>query len=114
MISAPIIWPPKPYFRTYRNPPVILLLALASLPLVWADCRRLKADQDLSRTPVFMVAICVYDTLVYSIFAPWLRYSVPLRPVLYIFAAWPAAAIGNRIVEQLKKHLSQQNSRREA
>jgi hypothetical protein len=91
-----------------------LLLALASLPLVWADCRRLKADRDLSRTPAFMVAICGYYTLVYNIFAPWPRYSVPLRPVLYICAAWSAAAIGNRIVEQLKKHLSQQNSRREA
>lgn len=94
--------------------PVILLLALASIPLAWANCRHMQAGQDLSRTPVFMLTIGVYYTLVYSIFAPWPRYSVPLRPVLFICAAWSAAAIGERIFRQVKHHLTQHNLGREA
>lgn len=91
----------------YYLHPLILLLALASIPLAWTKCRSMRADKDLSRTPVFILAICVYYTLIYSVFAPWPRYSVPLRPELYICAVWSAAAIGNRAVQRVKNHPSQ-------
>jgi 4-amino-4-deoxy-L-arabinose transferase-like glycosyltransferase len=94
--------------------PVIVLLSLVSIPLAWIDCRHRQANQDVSRTPVFMLATGVYYTLVYSIFAPWPRYSVPLRPLLYICAAWSAAAIGNRIFKRVKNRLTRHNVGREA
>ena len=38
-------------------------------------------------------AVCVYFTAIYMVFAPWPRYSVPLRPELYLCAVWSGTAL---------------------
>ena len=47
--------------------------------------------------PLLLAATAVYFTVVYSVFAPWPRYSVPLRPELYLLAAWSVAALVRRV-----------------
>lgn len=37
--------------------------------------------------------IIVYYTALYTVFAPWPRYSVPLRPELYLFAIWTCSTL---------------------
>jgi hypothetical protein len=37
--------------------------------------------------------IIVYYTALYTVFAPWPRYSVPLRPELYLFAIWTCSIL---------------------
>ena len=71
--------------------PLILLLALLSLPAVffrWVKSRKMTGV--LYNLPLLPLSICVYFTGLYIIFAPWPRYSVPLRPELYLCAVWAA------------------------
>ena len=44
-------------------------------------------DKMIARLFVFML----YFTLMYAIFAPWPRYSVPFRPIFYLTASWSIA-----------------------
>ena len=37
---------------------------------------------------LWMFGICIYVTLVYTVFAPWPRYTIPLRPELYLCFLW--------------------------
>ncbi|MCP4152519.1 MAG: hypothetical protein GY757_32585, partial [bacterium] len=60
--------------------PAILISALAGI-LLFIVSRQLTLG-----TPLLIVI--VYYTLLYTVFAPWPRYSVPLRPELYLFAIY--------------------------
>ena len=74
--------------------PLILLLAVLTLPAAyfrWVYSRN-KAGV-LHDLPVLPLSICIYFTALYTIFAPWPRYSVPLRPELYLCAVWASISL---------------------
>ena len=81
--------------------PLILLLALLSLPAIffrWENFRNKTGI--LYKLPVLPLSICIYFTALYTIFAPWPRYGIPLRPELYLCAMWALTfftrILGNR------------------
>lgn len=68
--------------------PVILLIALSGVLLFiierpWRNSRNYIQDPLL-----YLFTIIFFFTLIYTLFASWPRYSVPLRPELYLFAMW--------------------------
>jgi 4-amino-4-deoxy-L-arabinose transferase-like glycosyltransferase len=99
--------------------PFILVLALGGIPAFYFKYRRknislhppsqgkgradspegLKAEQNFSDTPVFLLITVIYITLIYMVFAPWPRYSIPFRSELYLLAVWVFAEGKEFIVE---------------
>lgn len=68
--------------------PVVLLLALAGLPLAWW---RRRADSAV----IGLVYLTLgYMSLVYVVLQAEARYSVPLRPLLYIAAVYAVVSVG--------------------
>ncbi len=69
--------------------PVSLVLALVGVIFLILSKKECKSDRlpayDLA---IFPFLVCIYYTAVYTITAPWPRYSVPLRPELYLCALW--------------------------
>lgn len=71
--------------------PVVQLLMLAGLPLFIFTFRssRLRNNSGmLSDTPIFILAIILYYTLMFMVLGPLTRYAVPLRPQQYLWALW--------------------------
>ena len=67
---------------------IILLLSLLGIPVFFMRhlfCDRVSALREL---PVTLYATCLYFTILFTVFAPWPRYSIMLRPELYICAVW--------------------------
>jgi len=67
---------------------VILLLSLLGIPVLFMRnvfCDRVSAPREL---PVTLYGTCLYFTILFTVFAPWPRYSIMLRPELYICAVW--------------------------
>ncbi|MDF1594121.1 MAG: glycosyltransferase family 39 protein [Desulfobacterales bacterium] len=71
--------------------PLLLILALSGLFLIIAAAWR--RENIFSSLPVFLFAGLIYFTFLYMIFAPWPRYSIPLRPELYAAALWSLHSI---------------------
>ena len=64
--------------------PLLLLIALGGIPLLFvAYKRRLLVNINVSQWTVF--ALLFYYTALYTAFYPLPRYSVPLRPELYVW-----------------------------
>lgn len=82
--------------------PLILILAIAGIPLLYITYWRGKGAVNIPDTPIILFIICIYFTLLYTIFAPWPRYSIPLRPILYLVALWSLQAGGKFISEKWK------------
>ncbi|MFH1028136.1 MAG: glycosyltransferase family 39 protein [Pseudomonadota bacterium] len=74
-----------------RLHPLLLILALSGLFHIIATGWR-RENLFLSM-PVFLFAGLIYFTFLYMIFAPWPRYSLPLRPELYAAALWSLHSI---------------------
>jgi 4-amino-4-deoxy-L-arabinose transferase-like glycosyltransferase len=89
--------------------PVILLLALAGIPLLWRVLKRGTGGTRLEQTPTLVAGVILYYSLLYVIFAPWPRYAVPLRPELYLLAVWSAAEVVRLLGE--RKRLDKSSSR---
>ena len=71
-----------------------LILALLSVPFILIKVRSTrKSDRYLGQVALVPVIVCVYFTIIYTIFAPWPRYSIPLRPELYLCAIWTLSII---------------------
>lgn len=67
---------------------IILLLSLVGIPVLFMRhlfCDRVSALREL---PVTLYGTCLYFTILFTVFAPWPRYSIMLRPELYICAVW--------------------------
>lgn len=75
--------------------PVVLAAALAGLYLLLRDL--LRRRRSLLSPPVLVYAVPVYMTLVHMVFQAEPRYSIPLRPQLYLAAFWAAAEATRRI-----------------
>ncbi|MCH2173226.1 glycosyltransferase family 39 protein [Myxococcota bacterium] len=73
--------------------PLVLLLSCAGLPICFAGVRHRRSRSLLVRTPLLLAILILYYTAIFIVFAPWPRYSIPLRPELYLFAMWAALAI---------------------
>lgn len=81
--------------------PVILILFLAGIVLLYVTRGKSQDGTALFVTPIILFAVCIYYTLLYSVFAPWPRYSVPLRPELYLIAMWSFRTVGVMISERM-------------
>lgn len=70
--------------------PLLLALALASAVLLGRAARRHELD-DTWRVPALLVGLALYYTALFTVFTPWPRYGIPLRPALYLLAMFSAA-----------------------
>jgi hypothetical protein len=77
----------------------LLSMALVGIPLCFMGQMRAQPGRTGSLALV-LLATCTYFTFIYMIFAPWPRYSIPLRPVLYVWACW---CLTHLIVPQIDK-----------
>lgn len=68
--------------------PAILVLALVGVLLVFIKYRSRKNNYFFYDWSIFLFFVIIYYTSLYTIFAPWPRYSIPLRPELYLFVLW--------------------------
>jgi 4-amino-4-deoxy-L-arabinose transferase-like glycosyltransferase len=73
--------------------PFLLVLALVGIVVAGVETYFNRQSITLDRSPIFLFIILVYYTGLYTVFAPWPRYSVPLRPELYLCAMWTASKI---------------------
>lgn len=80
--------------------PVILISAIGGIPLILIKFRQKKFEERHFNTVIFLFLICIYYTLLCTIFAPWPRYSIPLRPELYLFALWSIKFGGKLIIRK--------------
>ncbi len=78
--------------------PVFMILALIGVILMFIVGRKEKGEEDTIDIFVFPFIICLYYTAIYTISAPWPRYSVPLRPELYLCSIWCAQVLGERMM----------------
>jgi 4-amino-4-deoxy-L-arabinose transferase-like glycosyltransferase len=72
--------------------PMILILSLAGIPLCFLRVRQCPEEMAV---PLCIMLVLVYYTFLYMVFASWPRYSIPLRPELYLWAAWSVNALIN-------------------
>ncbi|MEM7199283.1 MAG: glycosyltransferase family 39 protein [Planctomycetota bacterium] len=78
------------------HPAILVLLFLGLVRWLWrARTHRVAVD--------VLGATLVYVTAVYVVFAPWPRYSIPLRPELYLFAVWTAVHVARRCYRSFKR-----------
>jgi len=68
--------------------PAILVLALVGVFFVFIKYRSRKNNYYFYDWSIFLFFVIIYYTSLYTLFAPWPRYSVPLRPELYLFVLW--------------------------
>ena len=73
--------------------PFLLLLAFSGIPLFYVTYRGLFSTETVTALPLLPMLICIYFTGLYMIFAPWPRYSIPLRPMLYLIACWTLSTL---------------------
>jgi 4-amino-4-deoxy-L-arabinose transferase-like glycosyltransferase len=74
---------------------LLLVLAGAILHLYYFIRRFFNQDTLYLRDSIFLFSCPVYFTLLFVIFAPWPRYSIPLRPELFICASWTVFFVSN-------------------
>jgi hypothetical protein len=77
--------------------PVVLVLALVGLFMCGWDVVAKKGNVANNAAPIFLFVVLVYYTGLYMVFAPYSRYSVPLRPELYICSLWALNEIRERL-----------------
>ena len=80
--------------------PVLVVLALAGIPLAFILYRLNKNAGILLKSAWLPMSVCIYFTLVYTVFAPWPRYSIPLRPELYLCSLWTLSIFISLILKQ--------------
>ena len=68
----------------YMLHPLILFFALVGIVLMMFNIKYKFDFMDKENISIVLFIIFIYYTLLYSIFAPWPRYSIPLRPIFYL------------------------------
>ncbi len=66
--------------------PVILLLCLGGIIFLIINFSR--GERPDKRVVILLFVPIIYFTFIYSVFAPLPRYSIPLRPLLYLAVMW--------------------------
>jgi len=87
--------------------PIVLLLAFACIAFFFQNYRLQKTGDTLHSTALLPLAVCVYFTGIYMFFAPWPRYSIPLRPELYLCAVWSGTAITKLFLNRWRRRNAQ-------
>ena len=78
------------------------LVAVAAIGLV--VLRRRRRDQDPQTLQMAMLGAClVFGTLLGTVFAPWPRYVIPMRPALFVVAVFGVLAIWKAAVGRLQR-----------
>lgn len=80
--------------------PFCLVFALVGVILMFIAGRKYKDKENVIDIFVFPFIICIYYTAIYTISAPWPRYSVPLRPELYLCSVWCFQILVERIIKR--------------
>ncbi len=84
--------------------PVLLVISLIGVPLSYLRFRSIK-NNNIQKIPVLLLlSILGYFTLLYMVFPPWPRYSIPLRPALYLWAIWSCHVIAEFISSSGRTH----------
>ena len=79
--------------------PIVLIATFIGIPIfVYENFKR----KDNLLFVNFTFSIIIYYTILYTVFAPWPRYSVPLRPELYLFALWTFKTLTAYVIEKLE------------
>jgi 4-amino-4-deoxy-L-arabinose transferase-like glycosyltransferase len=73
--------------------PILLLLLLCGVPMLLLRKSNISEKPKRQNSPISLYTTCLYFTAIFIFFAPWPRYSIILRPELYICALWSATAI---------------------
>ena len=79
-----------------------LLLFWAGIPLFYREFKTISADAAILCTPFLHFSTCIYFTFLYCVFAPWPRYSIPLRAEFYLFCVWSLIAIHKLISSRFR------------
>ena len=79
---------------------IILITTFIGIPILIHENFRRKNNLLFVN---FTFIIISYYTILYTVFAPWPRYSVPLRPELYLFALWTFKTLTAYVIEKYKK-----------
>ncbi len=69
----------------------LLLLVLLGAVISWVPTRILNISESISHTARLVTLILLYFTVLHMVAAPFPRYSIPLRPLLYglaMFGGW--------------------------
>ncbi len=66
--------------------PIVMILCLGGI--IFIIKQLIRGERPDSKVLVLLFAPIIYFTLLYTVFAPLPRYSIPLRPVMYLFAVW--------------------------
>jgi 4-amino-4-deoxy-L-arabinose transferase-like glycosyltransferase len=83
--------------------PWLLLLCLANIPVLFLTYRHFKPESNVRCPPDMVFLVCLYYTVLYSVFVSWPRYSVALRPELYICAVWIFDVTVRHIIQKAKR-----------
>ena len=75
--------------------PLILFLSFISTPLYYLKNKDNINNKKYNFTFVIILLFFIYYTILYTFFASWPRYSVPLRPILYLSGLWSAYKLLN-------------------
>lgn len=90
--------------------PILTFFALAGIPLLYLAPRSEGKSEIKCNSLSFILATCIYATLIYMVFAPWPRYSIPFRPELYLCSIWPLTVLSKHLSKKWKpaiKHSGQ-------
>ena len=84
--------------------PLILTFALVGILLFFVTpmCSDERTGAFTHRSIFPVIIITVYYTLLYMVFASWPRYSIPLRPELYLLASWSMKILAEYLTERRK------------
>ena len=82
---------------SYLLHPLVLFFSLVGILLIIIKILRNGKKNFLNKNiiPTFLYIIFIYYTALYTLFAPWPRYSIPLRPIFYLCGLWSVYYIIN-------------------
>jgi hypothetical protein len=73
--------------------PFLMTISLIGLIIFFTIPNKLHASATNTTAASLFSLILIYYTLLYTVFAPWPRYSVPFRPFFYVWAIWSIKSI---------------------
>jgi len=101
--GSPYFEVPKFYLSAYymeKSHPVLMLLALVGTLIVWLPIglQRQPAEQVFFLRAVSLLVL--YFLAMHMVVAPYPRYSIPMRPILYAMALYPISLVVRIYISQ--------------